>query len=462
MISQLKEKYRNLSDNNKSILINVFGAFSVKGAALVLSLFTMPAYLRYFNEQSALGVWFTILSVLSWILNFDLGIGNGLRNHLARTIATGEKEEAKNYISAAYISIGVLVAGVIVLFWCIFEQVDWNQVFHIEGSVISASALNTVVLITFIGIMGQLFLKLICSVLYAVQKSAINNLMNLLTSILIFLYVVFASSHDNDRNMITMAWVHTLAVLFPLLVATLLIFGTKLCYARPSLRCFHFFYAKQVLSLGGVFFFVQIVYMLIMSTNEYLITAFSASEYVVEYQIYAKLFTLGGATFSLALTPIWSIVTKVLTQKDFTWVKKLYRQMLIFGGIGCVAEFLLVPFLQPFLNLWLGDRTIVANPWYGVVFAIMGSFMIMNSVLSSIANGAGELKTQAIFFCIGAVIKIPIAFILVTLIHSWIGVVIANAIAMGLYCLVQPFWLNKYINNVEKRDNEPCSKIKSY
>ncbi|MEG2450021.1 MAG: polysaccharide biosynthesis C-terminal domain-containing protein, partial [Eubacterium sp.] len=83
---------------------------------------------------------------------------------------------------------------------------------------------------------------------------------------------------------------------------------------------------------------------------------------------------------------------------------------------------------------------------YAIIFALMSSLMILNGILSSIANGAGELKTQAIFFGIGAVIKVPVAYFLVNILHSWIGVVIANVVAMGLYCMIQPFWLKNYLN----------------
>lgn len=64
----------------------MFGAFAVKSVSLCLSLFTMPAYIRFFQNQTVLGVWFTIVSVLNWILFFDLGLGNGLRNMLPDAI----------------------------------------------------------------------------------------------------------------------------------------------------------------------------------------------------------------------------------------------------------------------------------------------------------------------------------------------------------------------------------------
>lgn len=87
MLNSLVAKYKNADENSRTVLLNVISAFLIKGGALIVTLLTTPAYIRYFNKNSALGLWFTLLSVITWVLNFDLGIGNGLRNKLATTFA---------------------------------------------------------------------------------------------------------------------------------------------------------------------------------------------------------------------------------------------------------------------------------------------------------------------------------------------------------------------------------------
>ena len=53
MITEFISKFKGMSENNKIIFKNVLGAFTVKGLALIVSLFTMPAYLRFFHDESA-------------------------------------------------------------------------------------------------------------------------------------------------------------------------------------------------------------------------------------------------------------------------------------------------------------------------------------------------------------------------------------------------------------------------
>lgn len=448
MITEFIAKFKGMSENNKIVLKNIIGAFAVKGLALIVSLFTMPAYLRFFHNESALGVWFTILSVLNWILNFDLGIGNGLRNNLARTIAQKNEAETKKYLSSAYLSIGILCISISLVFAFVFNYINWNAVFNIDASVVSRKALLTAVKIVFIGIMLQLFFKLITSVLYALQKSSVNNFLTLCSSVITIILVSVIPSQSNDKNIVTMAVVNVLAVIVPLIIATVTVFfGKTLRRCIPSIHQFSKKHAKDVLTLGGVFLFVQLMYMVIMSTNEYLINMFCSNGAVVDYQIYHKLFSLGSTVFALALTPIWSAVTKALTEKNYDWINILYKRLLLLAVLGTALEFLLIPFLQIFINLWLGKSAITVNYAYGLAFAALGSLMMFNSVLSSIANGIGELKTQAVFLCLGAVIKVPLAFIFVKCTSSWIGVVWSNVISMFFYCFVQPFWLRKYLKN---------------
>ncbi len=448
-IDKLIKRFKNTDENNKAIAFNTIGAFIVKGGALVISLFTMPAYIRYFENQQILGLWFTMLSVLSWVLTFDLGIGNGLRNHLVPALVKNDQMKIKKYISSSYVVVGVVVLISLFMASVIFRFIDWNTIFNVPNDTVSTEVLNLTTSIIFSGIMLQFLFKLITSVLYAMQKSALNNLLSLLTSIIILIYVSFAKTSDISNNLISIAIVNVVAVNLPLLIATITIFTKELRGCKPEIKYFEMNYAREVMRLGGIFFWVQIMYMIITATNEFLITWLTVPEMVVEYQIYNKLFTLIGTIFALTLTPIWSAVTKALSEQNFTWIKKLYKTLKLMALLAVIFEFVMIPFLQFGIDLWLGDNAIEVNYSYAIAFAIFGSIIIWNGVISSIANGCGELKTQSIFFTIGALIKIPIAWVLVGVFDSWIGVIAANIIAMGLYCVVQPIWLNRFLNEKE-------------
>ena len=127
MIELIKNK---IDENDWIVVKNILVSLFIKGGALLVSLLTMPAYFRYFNDEKILGVWFTILSMINWVINFDLGIGNGLRNYLVEAIAQDNTKKMKYYISSAYFSIAAMIMILSVLFLGIYkifqkEKGDW-------------------------------------------------------------------------------------------------------------------------------------------------------------------------------------------------------------------------------------------------------------------------------------------------------------------------------------------------
>jgi len=448
MFNRVLNKYKSLSLNSKTVVLNVFGAFVVKGAALLLSVFILPAYLRFFDDRSVLGLWFTIVSILSWFLNFDLGIGNGLRNQLVKALTQNNKDDVKKYITSAYVSTGIVTLVFGVIFWFILDYIDWNWLLNIRENSIPHATLLLSIKITVLGIIAQFFFRLISFILYAIQYSFINNLLVLISSLGMFLYVILAIPGTDAQNMLSLAIVNAVTANVPLIVVTILIFSSKLRYAIPRPRFYSNRYAKSVLGLGLVFFLIQVAYMILVNTNEFLITFFTGSNNVVDYQIYQKLFTLIGVFFSLVLTPISSIVIKALEEKKHHWVNKLYQKLFRMACMACVTQFTMVFFLQPLLNLWLQEKTILVNYWYAICFAMMGSLMIFNGVLSSIANGLGKLQPQLYFFGLGAILKLSLAWGLVTSFASWIGIILTNIIVLGTYCFVQTLILNRYFRKM--------------
>lgn len=446
---------RNLFANgdNKTVLINIINAFLVKGGAIIVSFLTLPAYMNYFQEEQVLGFWFTILSVLTWIFVFDLGIGNGLRNNLVKPLVEKDFKNIKKYISSAYISIGILVMIIYIVFFLLYRFINWHVFFNISETLISVEVLNETLLIIFSAIMLQFFLRLVNSIIFAMQKSALNNLLGLISNILIFLYVSIFTYDDLSVSLINLAIAYFISINLPLIILTVIIFTTTLRKSKPHVKYFRKKHAGKVLKLGSMFFVIQILYMLLTTTNEILISWLSGPEMVVEYQVYNRIFALLGTVYTLMLTPIWSMVTKAFSENNFLWIKKLYNIFLIFAVIIILVQFLLIPFAQILINLWLGDNSIEVNYFYAAMFAILASMITWIGANNSIANGFGELRTQMIFFTIGILLKFPLAWYLVNELNSWIGVVIASIISLLLYCIVQPIWLRYYLNKKIKENS---------
>lgn len=438
-------KLNNMAAKDKIIYINVLGAFAVKGASLLVSLFTMPAYMRFFTDQQILGVWFTMLSVLTWILNFDLGVGNGLRNKLVEALTSNDRNAAREYISSAYFLIGLLMLLLLGVGYYAIPYCQWHSFFNISGNTISDNVLISAVRNVYISILLQFFLRLVTAILYALQKSSVNNFITLIISLLQLIFALIAPTRSSEESLSLFSVAYIFCANVPLAVATVVVFVTSLKDIRPSWRFVRKDRAQQVLSLGGVFFICQLLYMFITATDEFFISRYTGPANVVEYQIYNKVFSLFSTIFLLAITPIWSAVSKAAAENDYLWMKKLNKNLLKMSALIAILEFLMLPFSQLLINIWLGSQAIQVNYWYAACFAFYGSMMVLQSSVSTIGNGLGMLNIQAICYAIGLAFKFLIIHFGIASTGLWIMVTLANGMILIPYCIAQEISIKRLI-----------------
>jgi len=441
---------RRVTTRGTNVLANVVLSFVIKGAALVVSLFTLPAYLRYFGNQQVLGLWFTLLSVLSWVLNFDLGLGNGLRNRLVGSLSAGEAVKTRKYISSSYGVFAGLVAALAIGVWLGFPHVNWNSIFNVPENIVGNGALARAATIAACGILLQFELRLISSILYALQKAAMVSFISLVTSVGILAFVSTAGSGTIEHNLTILALAYVVAVNVPLIVASVVVFATSLRSCAPSPRWFDRSYAFDVLRFGGAFFLIQVLYMLITGTDPFLISWLTDPKYVVDYQIYSRPFNLVSTIAALALAPVWSAVTKAFAEGDSAWIGRLYLRLRLMALIAAFCLVVFSFFLQAFVDVWLGRHAITIDRLYALVFAVSAGMFLWNGVVSSIVNGMGRLRLQSLLLAVGVALKFPLALVLVGR-GGWIWVAAVNVIALLPYCVIQPIWIGRYLREIRER-----------
>lgn len=442
---------KQISNQNKNILGNVLGAFIVKGGSLMISVVLLPLYLRFFQDQEILGIWYTILSVLNWVILFDLGLGQGLRNQLPKALLSGDRKLAKEYISTTYVLMTAVAAMVAVAGVILIRNVDLCGVFNVDASVIDYRYLERAVIIVFLGIMLQIVLKIATSILYAMQRSAVVNALGLLTNVIILCALCIVPSRDIGSNLVVMARVNVIAANAPYLICTFFLFRTKkLKGAAPSPRAFSGQYVKTIFNVGISLLWLQVVFMVVSSTNEFLISNLTEPKYVVEYQAYYKVFKTAAMVVSLALTPIWSAVTKAQIEKNYRWIKKVYLLFLGISGLCLLGEICLIPVLQWGMDLWLGKGVIEVRTCYAVAFALSSVVFVLHSVNTSIGNGMSYFRLQMVWMTVAAVTFIPLAWLLVRVMGSWIGVVFASVLAMAPYEILAPIFTIRKLNQMQK------------
>ena len=435
---------------NRVLLGNIGGTVVIKGFSVLISLLATPAYISYFNDNVVLGLWFTLVAALNWILTFDFGVGNGLRNNFAIAVANGDTAHAKKLVSTAYISIGLLMLMAILIGSFAIMTADWASLLNYDGGAVSARVLQLSVLIVFFGIMLQFLLKLLTSVLFALQKTALNNLLFLFGNIGILVFLLVVKPTDGNTALLGLSIAQVVAVNLPLFFGTVWYFCGQGKEYAPSFAYWDKCAVRDVLGLGSAFFVVQIAFLFINSTNEYLITALYGSAPVVDYQIYYKCFFLIITVFTLAVQPIWSAMTVAIVEHRFAWVKKVYALFNAGALIATAAAVLLAILFPTVVNIWLRSNAIETPMAVSVMFVLLVGITLFVNSSTCVANASNHLKPQLIFSVIGAVVKVVASVGFSELGCPWYFVVLANCLALVPLLFAQVIVNYKYLSSAQE------------
>lgn len=430
---------------NRGIVQNVVGTFFFKGGTVLLHMMSIPLYLQYFSNNEVLGIWFTIINVLNWLLTFDLGIGNGLRNNLTNALSKNETYRVKELISSSYILLGGVSVIVAVCFFGLSGFINWNYFFNIKDTLLPDDILERCVNITMAGIILSFFLRLVIAINYALQKSALNNLIGFISAILTYGYLLIINPSDSTiTNFQNLSIFQAVAINVPLLIASVFAFSHEsLRGALPSFKCYNNASAKVVLSLGLTFLFIQLLYMVITVTNEWFISKYYNPRFCVDYQIYYKLFAFVGMVFMLTLTPIWSAITKAYAEKRYQWIIKLRRLLYLAVLAVALLQILFIPFMPAILKFWLGEQAFDIDYSIVWIFVSFSVIYIWNAVQSVIVSGIGQLRLQVWGYSFAAVFKV-VVIVTLSQYFNWSLVMAATCIGLIPYSLAQPILINKH------------------
>ena len=434
---------RNINGNTKTIAKNAFYSFVIRGFALAISFFSTPAFIRYFQNNEVLGVWYTLLSILTWFLAFDLGVGNGIRNHLVIAIAEKKKENIKQILASGFASVIGITLILTIVGWWLICTINLNSLFNIPDNLISSEVLRKCTILVFIAIMMRFMLTTVSSIFYALQRSAVNSFLSLCVSILQFLFIIAFHYENVETALVNISWAYLLICNLPVIVAGIWVFFTDFKDCRPTIKSVTKEAAKKIMGIGLIFFFCQIFYLIIANTNEFFVSHYWSPTATADYSFYYRIIMLVSMGVSLALTPTWSMITKAYAEKNYHWLKKLYRSFQLVGYFIILAEFALVPFLQPIMDIWLGKGQLTVELSVSIAFACFGATFLYSSMLSTIVCGLAKMKLQFWCYGIGSLLKIAFIIIIARISSDWAWVVWSNVFILLPYCVLQQLQLNR-------------------
>lgn len=417
---------------------NIVYSFLFKGMGVLLSILFVPLTLGYLKSYEY-GIWITIMTFVTWINYFDIGLNNGLRNKLGFSIAHNDIIKSREYISTTYGLLSIISFVLIIIFFIISSFVDWNKFLNVDNGI---KNLKEVIDITFFCISLNFTLSTIGTIHTAFQNNWVNNLITFSGSLLAFIWISILKV-TTEGSLLKVAIAFSVSPLIVNILVSIVTFSRIYRNFSPKTSYCKFTDCKDLFTLGIKFFFLQVTNLLLFSTSNILISKLFSPAEVTPYSIAYRYFNIISMLITIILSPLWAAITDAYARYDFDWIKHNMKKAIRIWQISNIFMLIMIIIANPVFRLWIGNKVTIPFSLIICVFLYTSVFNA-NNIYATYSNGIGNLKKSLLGMSIASIIYIPIA----VLSSKYFGL---NAIPLSLaISLLIPCFLMRYtyINSI--------------
>lgn len=421
-------------------LKQVSATLVIRVISVIISLFNVPIVLGYLNQEKY-GIWITLVTVVNWIRLFDVGMGNGMRNKLAESIAMKQYKQGRVYVSTTYGIVGGIFLLVLLAFYFVNPFFNWQAI--LNSSMISSVELVrlTNIVVSFI-VLG--FILQPVTLIYAAHgNSAAGGFIQIFISSVCLLLVWLVSKYAVKGNIILLAWIVTGVPVLVYTVVSAYVFLYKYPQFRPSIKFIKISESGNLLRLSLQFFVLQITSTILFSSIPFVVAQLFSPNEVTVFNIANTIFTLPIMLISLVTAPILPLVTQAYAKQDYIWLRSMLRKMNMISLL-IVTGTLLMIIVSPFIyRIWLGDK--VSIPFnLSVAIGIYTIINVLVNPFSVFINGIGKIRILVVLAPIGIGMFIGLSIFLAKQMGEVMAISIALSLTSVVGLIVLPLSLRKH------------------
>lgn len=420
----------------------------ISGMSLFLSIGVLVDYLSH----EGFGIWVLLFTVFQLVLLMDFGIQSSLKTKIPLYAHEDDKIKVQQLINTTY-KISLFIGfSLFIIFLCVSLLLDFKSIFNI--TVIDSQEIFILISVnifffclTFVANIHKSLYVAFLKGKFAEQSIAINQVLFLIS---LLLFVDFGNKFSSEFDKIMfISILNGLLSLIVNLVYTLLLFKKE----SLTLNLFDTFKKdklKELLNLGLKFMILQIGFLFIFSADNYIISnAFNPTE-IVSYELVNKLFQFPFLILFAALSPLWSMFAKNYIEQNKNQLKKSFRNFnyfMILIGLGLLFLYLLTPFL---LEIWIKEEVILPQGLV-LLMALITMLKIYTSFYSFFLNGIGKLNLYLGLLLLGALIKLPLSYLMIGYGFGINSVLISSLIIVILWTVFLPMACARFINVIPEK-----------
>ena len=414
----------------------------VKGVSITIGFLYVPLLLGQLDTVNY-GIWLTLTSIVSWCSFLDIGLGHGLRNNLAKAIANNDTVLAKKLVGTSYFLLSCIVFVIAIIIGIVFPQFNWSRILNAPLDI--NNELTILSIVTILCFLFTFVLRLINSVLFAIQKPALSSFVEVSSQLVAFLVVAFMAYSNTHWSLLQYGCVISVIPVIVVFVYTIYLFSTKLKNLKFQLSDIDLSLSKQLFSLGLKFFVIQITAIMLFQTNNFILTHIVGPQAVTEYNISYKYIGVISMLFGIVNAPLWSATTDAFYRKDYKWIESTMHKMKKVFCCFVVLGIITVAISGIVYKIWLGGK-MESDYLLQIMILIYYTLGMWCGIQCNVINGTGKVKLQFYFTSIEALCHIPLALVLGKLFGIY-GVLLSMILMTAINAIWEPIQVKKILNN---------------
>jgi O-antigen/teichoic acid export membrane protein len=407
---------------------NILSIALLRGGNIGLQLLLVPISIK-FVSASAYGLWLTLSSMITWLNIMDIGLSNGLRNKLTEAITRDDYSLGRIYVSTTYCLLAILSIVGLSLGLLLIYLLDWRHIIDVPAGM-SGQDFRRLMLIIVSSFFLTFLLKPIASVAYATHKAYVEYLILFVANLVNFLLIWLLLEVTPSGNILLMALCFCFTPIIVTAILSLYLFRAGFRKFAPSVKKVDFSHARELMSLSGQFFIIQIAATIVFTTNNFIISHYFGNEDVTRFNIVQRYFNILIILQGMILVPFWAVFTEAFARRDTAVMEGNMKKLLGLAtllGAGSLVMTLISGFAY---KAWIGD--LVKIPFSLTLVSCLYTILLLySSVYTIFINGTGRVRLQMVTALFSSTLHIPLAILLIKYFH----------IGMEGVLLVSCFWL---------------------
>lgn len=395
------------SQRTRRLAKNVVGVTAIRYISYALELIKVPILLSYLDKEKY-GVWLTIVSILLWTNQFDLGLGSGLRYEFSKAIAKEDIARGKILVSTAYYSMTAIMTVTFLIIGSISFVLNWNSILNV-ATIQNEELVMTIICLLAIFVARFVF-QLIQTILLADQRAALSSIflpISTFLSLICILSIKFIKPNSLFLASVAMA----LPYLVVLIGANLYFFRKDYSIYKPSIELFQKNILKDIYSLGGKFFVSQFASLIIFSTSNILITQIIGPEDVTIYNIARQYFYLPITFITIFLVSFSAPITEAYVKADMQWVQRIMKKLKTIALL--LSGLVLIMLLSSDFAFYIWTQGKIQVPHkLSILLSIYAIMNMFASPYGEFLGGIGKFSVRMYISIFKIITFVPIAIIM--------------------------------------------------